>query len=61
MFKKEKLKLIVYIALTIIIITAMILISVFTREKSLLQRQRDANTPRELLDVIDHTHTVNNN
>lgn len=58
MQKKEKFKLLLYITLTPIIVVLMIAISLITREKPLLRKEStDSYTQRELLDVINHTHT----
>ena len=58
--KKENIKLFLYIIFTISIIVAMIVIAIITREKPILAREyTDTHTQRELLDIIDHSHTVN--
>ena len=58
MLKKEKIKLILYIALTVILISVAVILSITTRVKPILIRenQNPNHTQRELLDVIDHKH-----
>ena len=57
MKNKEKLKFWLNIVITPIIIITMIVIAITMRETSILKKNDNTDSGKDLLNVIDHTHT----
>ena len=59
MLKKEKLKLILSLVITPVLIITMVVIALTMREKALIEEKNSDGTNQEVLNVINHSHSFN--
>ena len=59
MLKKEKLKLVLSLIITPILIITMVVIALTMRERAILEEKNADGKKREVLNVINHSHSFN--